>query len=49
MMTPIVGSLADLYSIRTVLAGVAVVSLLCLGFVYFFPEERLREQSLGGQ
>jgi FSR family fosmidomycin resistance protein-like MFS transporter len=48
MMTPIVGSLADLYSIRTVLAGVAVISLVCLGFVYFFPEERLREQPLGG-
>ena len=46
MMTPIVGSLADLYSIRAVLSGVAVISLLCLGFVYFFPEERLREQSL---
>jgi MFS transporter, FSR family, fosmidomycin resistance protein len=38
MMTPIVGSLADLYSIRTVLAGVAVISLASLGFVYFFPE-----------
>jgi FSR family fosmidomycin resistance protein-like MFS transporter len=47
MMTPIVGSLADLYSIRAVLSGVAVISLLCLGFVYFFPEKRLREQSLG--
>ena len=46
MMTPIVGSLADLYSIRAVLSGVAVVSLLCLGLVYFFPEDRLREQSL---
>jgi FSR family fosmidomycin resistance protein-like MFS transporter len=48
MMTPIVGSLADLFSIRTVLLGVAVISLLCLGFVYFFPEDRLREQSLVG-
>jgi FSR family fosmidomycin resistance protein-like MFS transporter len=48
MMTPIVGSLADLFSIRTVLSGVAVISLLCLGFVYFFPEDRLREQSLVG-
>ncbi len=47
MMTPIVGSLADLYSIRTVLAGVAVISLLCLGLVYFFPEKRLREQLPG--
>ncbi len=46
MMTPIVGSLADLYSIRAVLSGVAVISLLCLGLVYFFPEDRLREQSL---
>jgi len=48
MLTPIVGSLADLYSIRAVLAGVAVISILCLGFVYFFPEERIREQSPGG-
>lgn len=48
MMTPIVGSLADLYSIRAVLAGVAVISLVSLGFVYFFPEKRIREQSLGG-
>jgi MFS transporter, FSR family, fosmidomycin resistance protein len=48
MMTPIVGSLAEVYSIRSVLAGVAVISLLCLVFVYFFPEERLREQPPGG-
>jgi FSR family fosmidomycin resistance protein-like MFS transporter len=48
MMTPIVGNLADLYSIRTVLSGVAVISLLSLGFVHFFPEDRLREQSPGG-
>jgi len=45
MLTPIVGSLADLFTIRTVLAGVAVISLLSLGFVYFFPEERLRKPS----
>jgi FSR family fosmidomycin resistance protein-like MFS transporter len=48
MMTPLVGSLADLYSIRAVLAAVAVISLLSLVFVSFFPEDRLREQSLGG-
>ncbi len=45
MMTPLVGSLADLFSIRAVLAGVAVISLLSLGLVHFFPEERLREPS----
>jgi FSR family fosmidomycin resistance protein-like MFS transporter len=45
MMTPIVGSLADLYSIRTVLYGLALVPLLSIGLVWFFPEKRLREQT----
>ena len=44
MMTPLVGSLADLFSIRAVLAVVALMSVLCLGFVRYFPEERLREK-----
>jgi FSR family fosmidomycin resistance protein-like MFS transporter len=44
MMTPLVGSLADFFSIRAVLTGVALTSLLSLGFVHYFPEERLREK-----
>ena len=43
MITPLVGSLADLFSIRMVLAGVALIPLLSIGFVVFFPEKRLRE------
>ena len=45
MMTPLVGSLADLYSIRTVLYGLALIPLLSIGLVWFFPEKRLREQT----
>lgn len=45
MMAPLVGSLADLYSIRTVLFGVALVPLLAIGLVWFFPEKRLRAQT----
>ncbi len=48
MMTPLVGSLADLFSIRMVLAGMALLPLLSIGFVVFFPEKRLREQPLVG-
>lgn len=48
MMTPLVGSLADLFSIRMVLAGMALLPLLSIGFVVFFPEKRLREQPLIG-
>lgn len=48
MMTPLVGSLADLFSIQTVLAGVALLPLLSIGLVVFFPEKRLREQPLVG-
>jgi MFS transporter, FSR family, fosmidomycin resistance protein len=48
MMTPLVGSLADLYSIRAVLFGLAMVPLLSIVLVTFFPEKRLRQQSLVG-
>lgn len=48
MITPLVGSLADLFSIRTVLSGVALIPVLSIGFVAFFPEKRLREQPLVG-
>jgi MFS transporter, FSR family, fosmidomycin resistance protein len=48
MMTPLVGSLADLYSIQTVLCVLALVPLLSIGLVWFFPEKRLRAQTLVG-
>ena len=46
MMTPIVGSMADLFSIRTVLCYLALLPVLSIGLVWFFPEKRLREQAL---
>ncbi|MCE5264478.1 MAG: MFS transporter [Deltaproteobacteria bacterium] len=42
MMAPLVGSLADLFSIRSVLFVLAVIPLLSLILVGFFPEKRLR-------
>ncbi len=39
-MTPVAGALADVFSIRSVLAGVALIPLLLLGLVYFLPERR---------
>lgn len=48
MMTPLVGGLADLFSIRAVLFGLALIPLASIGLVRFFPEEKLREQSLAG-
>ena len=45
MIAPLVGSLADLYSIRTVLFGVALVPLLAIGLVWFLPEKLLRAQT----
>ena len=37
-LTPVAGVLADLFSIRSVLAGVAVIPLLLTALVYFLPE-----------
>ncbi|MBU4120270.1 MAG: MFS transporter [Proteobacteria bacterium] len=48
MITPFVGSLADLFSIRTVLYGLAFVPFASIVIVYFFPEKKLREQPLVG-
>jgi MFS transporter, FSR family, fosmidomycin resistance protein len=48
MMAPLVGSLADLFSIRTVLFGLALVPLLSIALVRFFPEKQLREKTLAG-
>ena len=46
MMAPLVGSLADLYGIRAVLVVLALIPLLSIALVWFFPEKRLRRQSL---
>lgn len=48
MLIPVVGRIADLYSLPAVLYGLAVIPLLSIGLVYFFPEKRLREQPLVG-
>ncbi|MEI7671232.1 MAG: MFS transporter [Deltaproteobacteria bacterium] len=48
MMAPLVGSMADLFSIRMVLSCLAFIPLLSIGLVWFFPEKRLREQTLVG-
>ncbi len=48
MLIPAVGSLADHFSLRAVLTGLAVIPLLCIGLVVFFPEKRLREAPLAG-
>ena len=48
MMTPFVGSLADLLSIPTVLYGLAFIPFASIVIVYFFPEKKLREQPLVG-
>ncbi|MBU4074241.1 MAG: MFS transporter [Proteobacteria bacterium] len=48
MITPFVGSLADLFSIRTVLYGLAFIPFASIVIVYFFPEKKLREQPLVG-
>jgi FSR family fosmidomycin resistance protein-like MFS transporter len=48
MMTPFVGILADLFSIRTVLYGLAFIPFASIVIVYFFPEKKLREQPLVG-
>jgi hypothetical protein len=48
MITPLVGSLADLFSIRAVLFGLALIPLASIVLVRFFPEEKLREQALAG-
>lgn len=48
VLIPVVGRIADLYSLPAVLYGLAVIPLLSIGLVYFFPEKRLREQPLIG-
>jgi FSR family fosmidomycin resistance protein-like MFS transporter len=38
VLSPVVGKLADLFSIEQVLVGVAFVPLLTLGLIAFFPK-----------
>lgn len=42
MMTPLTGKLADFYSLRAVLAAVAIVPLLTVGLICFLPEKKLK-------
>jgi FSR family fosmidomycin resistance protein-like MFS transporter len=48
MLIPAVGSLADHYSLRAVLYALAMIPLLLIVPVFFFPEKRLRERPLIG-
>lgn len=48
ILIPVVGHIADLFSLQAVLYGLAVIPLLSIGLVFFFPEKRLREQPLAG-
>jgi FSR family fosmidomycin resistance protein-like MFS transporter len=42
MMTPIVGKLADIFSIRSILVFVALIPLLTVGLIFLFPEKKLK-------
>jgi FSR family fosmidomycin resistance protein-like MFS transporter len=44
MMAPVTGKFADIYSLRTVLGIVAVIPLLLLGLVAFFPGKTAKKQ-----
>lgn len=43
MMTPLAGKLADLFSIRPVLAALAVIPLLTVGLIAMLPERSARQ------
>jgi FSR family fosmidomycin resistance protein-like MFS transporter len=43
MMTPLAGKLADLFSIRPVLAALAVIPLLSVGLIAMLPERSARQ------
>ncbi|MBW2305506.1 MAG: MFS transporter [Deltaproteobacteria bacterium] len=40
MMAPFIGKLADIFSIRPVLAFLAMIPLLTIGLIFFLPEKR---------
>jgi MFS transporter, FSR family, fosmidomycin resistance protein len=42
MLAPVTGKLADVFSIRPVLAALAFIPLLTTGFIYLVPEEKLK-------
>jgi len=44
MMTPLTGRCADIFTLRSVLAFLAVVPLLIIGLVVFFPGKKPKEQ-----
>lgn len=44
MMTPLTGKLADLFSIRDVLAFLAIIPVLTIGLILFLPEKRLESR-----
>jgi hypothetical protein len=49
MMTPIAGKLADIFSIRPVLAVLAIIPLLSVGLVALLPERNAREKQVSSK
>ena len=45
MMAPLTGKLAEIFSIRTVLACLAVIPLLTVFLIRFIPEKRVKQTS----
>ena len=45
MMTPLTGKLADIFSIRTVLSAVALLSILMIPLVYLLPDKISKSKS----
>ena len=43
MITPLVGKLADIFSIRSVLFFLAIIPLLTVGLIFLLPEEKLKQ------
>lgn len=48
ILAPLVGGLAELFSIRVVLASLTLVPVLSISLVWFFPEDRLKESTTTG-
>ena len=43
LAAPLMGRLADIYSIRTVLTGAAFIPLVTVALIYYFPKVSTRE------
>lgn len=43
MITPLVGKLADIFSIRSVLFFLAIIPLLTVGLIFLLPEKKLKQ------